>query len=152
MRDEAERYCAIIEQAETVDRDTFVATTAESLARLLVAAPRLGDSPPASEETVAGPSHDEWHARFAAVNAVLGEWSLYSTTLAPYGEDAGEATLMLADMLGSARTWGARTEVVLGFGSIRPTNQDSLVLRARAGAYRRTVLPRCSIRHVTRTD
>jgi hypothetical protein len=45
-RDEAERYCSLIEQADSFSRHASVAAVAQSPAGLLTAVPQLPDVPP----------------------------------------------------------------------------------------------------------
>jgi hypothetical protein len=94
MRDEAERYCALIEQAESWERQAFAVTLAASLAGLLSAASQLPNVRPTDFELQDRPDQQQWSDRFIAVQRVLGEWADYWTTLAPYGDDASEAVLL----------------------------------------------------------
>ena len=94
MRDEAERYCSLIEQADTFGRAAFAAAVAESLAGLVAAASRLPEVSPSEADLPDGPSQSEWHACLAAVQRVLGDWDGYWTTTAAHGEGAQEAVML----------------------------------------------------------
>lgn len=100
MRQEAERYCALIEQAESWERQAFVIALAGSLAELLSAASHLPDIEPTDSELPGSPAQQQWSERFAAVQLKLGDRGDYWTTLAAHGNDASEVVLLpLADDL-----------------------------------------------------
>ncbi len=94
MREEAERYCALIENAAGVERETFAAEVAASLAGLLAAASAMPDVEPTEAELPDGPTDEQWRERFAAVQATLGDWADYWTTLDLEGGEAAEAVLL----------------------------------------------------------
>lgn len=93
MREEAERYCSLIERADTHTREQFAVMLAESLAGLLSAASQLPLVLPTDVDMPDGPPREQWAQRFAAVDRVLGEWSGYWTT-APLGHDAEEPMML----------------------------------------------------------
>jgi Domain of unknown function (DUF5063) len=100
MRDEAQRYCSLIERAGSMEQRAFVVALAASLASLLSAASHLPDVEPTETELPDGPDEDQRRACFTAVQQTLGDWADYWTTLATHGEDASEAVLLpLADDL-----------------------------------------------------
>jgi len=90
MRDEAERYCSLIERADSFCRDAFVAT----LAGLMAAASQLPEVSPTDEDLPDLLSQDEVRERFAAVQRVLGEWESYWTTMATHGEEAEHLVML----------------------------------------------------------
>lgn len=100
MRREAERYCSLVERAESFEPEALAAALEASLADLIAAASRIPDVPPSDDEVPEGPSHDEWAGRFAALQRALGDWSGYWTTLETHGDDAPQTvTLPLGDDL-----------------------------------------------------
>src|SRR5690349_13216946 len=94
MRDEAERYCSLIERADSFRREAFVAALAESLSALLAAAAKLPDVSPTEVDLPDGPAAQQVGERFAAVQRVLGEWEGYWTTMATHGDDAQEPVML----------------------------------------------------------
>ncbi|MBE2316684.1 DUF5063 domain-containing protein [Solirubrobacter sp. CPCC 204708] len=94
MRNEAERYCALVESAETSQRDTFAADLADSLASLIAAASTMPDLQPTSAELPDGPVDEQWRERFAAVQATLDDWARYWTTVDPMGPSGTDAVLL----------------------------------------------------------
>jgi hypothetical protein len=68
MRDEAERYCSLIERADSFGREAFVAELAESLAGLLAAAPKLPDVSPTDDDLPDVPPQEQVRERFVAVS------------------------------------------------------------------------------------
>jgi hypothetical protein len=92
MRDEAERYCSLIERADSFERDAFVAGVAESLGGLLAAAAKLPDVSPTEADLPAGPAQEAVGLGFAAVLGALVVWLGYWTSLATNGADAQEMT------------------------------------------------------------
>jgi hypothetical protein len=116
MREEAERYCALIEGAEAGHRRSFAFALADSLAALLSAAWRLPDVAPSSCDLPDGPDHEQWLERFAALQEVLGEWGDYWTTVDPHDEDGSIAVLLpVADDL--ADIWRDLKPGLLGLHS-----------------------------------
>jgi Domain of unknown function (DUF5063) len=100
MREEAERYCSLIERAGSMEQRAFGAALAGSLADLLCAASHLPDVEPTETQLPDGPDEEQRRARFAAVQQVLDGWADYWTTLAAHGDEASEAVLLpLADDL-----------------------------------------------------
>ena len=100
MREEAERFCGLIETAESFEREAFLAALAEALSALIAAASTLPDVSPTDAEGDSRPSTKEVRARYEAIQRVLGPWGEYFTTLAPHGRDADRAVLLpLADDL-----------------------------------------------------
>jgi hypothetical protein len=97
---EAERYCSLIESADSFECEAFAAELAEALARLLSAASGLAAVAPTDSEPAPSLAQEEWSKRFAAIQQTLGEWDAYWTTPAPYGADAQDAVMLpLADDL-----------------------------------------------------
>ena len=94
MRDEAERCCALIEQAESMERAEFAVALAASLAGLLSAASQLPDVEPGDFEIPDGPGQEQWSDRFTAIQRTLGEWADYWTTLATHGDEASEPVFL----------------------------------------------------------
>jgi hypothetical protein len=94
MRQEAERYCALIERAESWERQAFVIASASSLSGLLSAASHLPDVEPTDSELPDGPAREQWRERFAAVQRKLGDLGNYWTTLSTHGDDASEVVLL----------------------------------------------------------
>jgi hypothetical protein len=88
MREQAERYCGLIERAEPLTRDAFVSEVAESLAALISHATHLPRVEPTDTDLPDGPTYDQWKDRFMAVGAVLGDWNAYWTTLDITSEEA----------------------------------------------------------------
>ena len=87
MREAAEQYCVLVEQAESFERERFAALLAESLAALLWAASRI--SPTFTDmNDLPRLSDEQWRERCRAVHGVLGDWHLYATTVEPLGEEA----------------------------------------------------------------
>lgn len=100
LKAQAERYCSLIEQVESMERETFVVEVTAALMAVLHAAMDLPDLSATDEFVDEGLSDEEWRARFDAIEARLGDWSAYATTLSPFEEDATEvATPALADDL-----------------------------------------------------
>jgi hypothetical protein len=99
MRDAAERYCLLIETAESFDQETFAIEVEVALAGLILAALRLPDLPATDVELLERPTHAEWEARFAAVQRVLGAWDYYWTTDANWDVAAEALLLPVADDL-----------------------------------------------------
>lgn len=120
MRDEAERYCSLIERADAFTRDAFVAALAESLAGLLAAAAELPDVSPTKLDLAHRPRQGQWSEHFAAVQRVLGEWDGYWTTTATHGDNAQEpAMLPLGDDL--ADIWRDLKQGLLALEAGAPT-------------------------------
>jgi hypothetical protein len=94
MRHEAERYCSLIERADSFKREAFVAALAESLAGLLAAAPQLRDVSPTDVDLPDGPPQEQVSERVVAAQRVLGEWEGYWTTMATHGDRAQEAVML----------------------------------------------------------
>jgi len=94
MREQAERYCSLIERAGSFGRGAFVAALAESLAGLLAAASRLPDVSPTDADLPDLPVQEQVRERFAAVQQVMGDWEGYWTTLATHGDDAQEGVML----------------------------------------------------------
>jgi hypothetical protein len=100
LREEAERYCALIEQAESWERQAFAVALVVSLAELLAAASHLPDGEPTDSVSADTPTQEQWSERYAAVQQTLGDWAHYWTTPAAHGDGASEAVLLsLADDL-----------------------------------------------------
>ena len=100
MRAEAERFCSVIERAESSQQEEFVAKVAQSLAELVAAAGRLPDVQPSNDELPGRPSHEQWRERFAGVQSALDDWDGYWTTMAPFGGWQMESVMLpLADDL-----------------------------------------------------
>jgi hypothetical protein len=132
MRDEAERYCSLIERAETFEREAFAAALAESLAGLLSAASQLPAVSPTEVDLPEGPPEEEWSERFAAVQRVLGEWEGYWTTTATDGDGADEAVMLpLGDDL--ADIWRALKRGLLALADGAPP--DDVAWEWRFGFY-----------------
>jgi hypothetical protein len=115
IREEAERYCALIEGASTYSRDELVESLCASLVDLYRAGLALPGGPPPSElmEPRDHPPVDEWQAHFASVEAVLDTWGKYFSTPWPRGPKADLAIeLPVASPL--IRVWSAlKTGLVL---------------------------------------
>jgi hypothetical protein len=90
MHEQAEAYCRLIEDAESLGRESFALQVAASLAGLNHAATQLPDVSPTASELAEGPTHEQWEERFNAIRAVLGDWSGYWITT---GIDSDEAVL-----------------------------------------------------------
>ena len=119
MRDEVERYCALIETAGQWDRMTFTWALAESLAGLTAAASRLAPVSAPGAELPGPPADEEWLERYTAVRDALGEWADYWTTPGPFGEEADTAVLLpLADDL--ADIWRDLKPGLLGLAAGAP--------------------------------
>jgi Domain of unknown function (DUF5063) len=100
MREEAERYCSLIANAESLDRDEFVTAITRSLADLVSAALQLHVVVPTDTDLPEGPSDAQWRERYVAVEGVLSDWCDYWTTMGAFGDAAAEAVnLPLADDL-----------------------------------------------------
>jgi hypothetical protein len=116
MREEAKRYCSLIENAESFERDEFAVRIAKSLADLVSAAWQLPVVEPTNTALPEGPSHEQWRERYLAVEAVLDEWCDYWTTMETFGDDAEEAVnLPLGDDL--ADIWRDLTPGLIGLES-----------------------------------
>ena len=106
MREEAERFCTLIETAESFERDEFVAAVAVSLAELLAAASTLPDLTPTNRCTAPKRARtSSVLAEGAPEGDVVWEWrfGFYSH----WGRHATEALralhARLADRLGPVR-------------------------------------------------
>ena len=100
FREQAERYCALVEGARAYRRREYAALLLESLAGVVWAATRLPDPEPSGEDLPDRPSHEEWVDRANAVARVLGQWNPYWTTTEALGDAEPEATtLQLWDAL-----------------------------------------------------
>ncbi len=132
MRDEAERYCALIEGAGAFDRGSFAAALAESLAGLLSAASLLPHVSPTDRDLADRPSTEEWSVHSSAVDRVLAEWRSYWTTMATDGDGAGVAVMLpLGDDL--ADIWRDLKEGLLALaGGASP---DAVAWEWRFGFY-----------------
>jgi len=132
MREEAERFCTLIETAESFERDEFVAAVAVSLAELLAAASTLPDLTPTNTDVDARSSSGEVRALFGAVQRVLGSWGDYQTTLAPHGDEAERAVLRpVADDL--VDIWRDLKEGLLGLAEGAP--EGDVIWEWRFGFY-----------------
>ena len=74
LRAEAERYCALIEQAPSMERERFADAVVAALESLVAVAGLMPEVPPTEAELPDGPSHAEWRERLAALQATLGDW------------------------------------------------------------------------------
>jgi hypothetical protein len=132
MRRQAERYCSVVERAESYERDAFVAALAESLAGVFAAASRLPAVQPSESASEYRPSQAQWRDRFRAIHEALGDRADYWTTLAPHGEGTQEVvTLPLGDDL--ADIWGDLKEGLLALESGVPP--DDVIWEWRFGFY-----------------
>jgi hypothetical protein len=83
LREEADRYCRLVESAEEWEPQPFIAALAESLAGLISASWQI------TEMFGTGylpdpPSREEWKARFAAIERAFGDaWDGYYWTVDP---------------------------------------------------------------------
>ena len=94
MRDEAERFCSLIEDAESRAREDFVDALVASMANLVATALRLPDVSPEGP-LPDHPSHAEWKDRFDAIQIALDDWDSYWTTMTAIGGfDPPEAVLL----------------------------------------------------------
>src|SRR5205085_8026140 len=75
MRDEAARYCSLIERADSFEQEPFAVALAESLAGLVAAAAQLPAVEPTEVDVTDGPPRTEWSRHYAGVQRVLGEWA-----------------------------------------------------------------------------
>jgi hypothetical protein len=102
MREEAERYCSLIETVGSSDRVTFAPAVAQSLAALVSAASRLASLDPGDMDTAVAPrrGQEQWKVRFDALQRTLAEWAYYWTVPPDTGYDAPPTALLpLADDL-----------------------------------------------------
>ncbi len=101
MRDEAGRFCQLIESAGSTAKEEFAAELFVSIAGLVAMASRLPNVSPTDAELPDGPSHDEWKRRYDAIYETLGEWADYWTTMttADYCSTPDPVSLTLADDL-----------------------------------------------------
>jgi hypothetical protein len=87
FREQAERYCALIDLPGQYRRREYAALLLESLAGLVWAATRLPDPEPTHTDVADGPSHEDWAERVTAVSRVVGKWNQYWTTMEVLGDD-----------------------------------------------------------------
>ena len=100
FRESVERYCALVESAESFGRDDFVRSVTPALAELLLAASRLPTVEPDSTGPTASPGDAEWRERVQALHRVLGDWDDYWTTMEPYTRKGKVVCLSAAEDLG----------------------------------------------------
>ena len=94
MREEAARYCELIENPDQLTRAALAHELVAALSSLVSAAARLPDVEPSSVELPDAPSQEDTRERFAAVQHALGEWDAYWTSLGPSGDGADEAAML----------------------------------------------------------
>jgi hypothetical protein len=97
MRQQAERYCALIEAAEAFEREAFVAALVPALAGLISAGAELRAVSPTNAELAYRPSHVEWKERLEAVQGVLREWTYYRTTFTTLSDHDQAASMAFLD-------------------------------------------------------
>jgi hypothetical protein len=107
FREQAERYCALIESASTYGRGELVEALSTLLAELYRAGLALnGGASPDGPVEPHGPTADEWQARFASIAAVLDDWGSYHTTPCPRGANA-DAAIELPVASPLTRVWAS---------------------------------------------
>jgi hypothetical protein len=94
FREQAERYCALVEGARAYRRREYAALLVESLAGLVWAAARLPDLEPTPGDLPDQPTHEDWSERAGAVGQILGQWTQYWTTTETVGDDEPEVTTL----------------------------------------------------------
>lgn len=95
----AAAYCAVIEDAKGRGRDPFVADAASTLATVVALAYRIPPIPVGAHDAPEpdGISHEVWLSTMKSVQAALGEWDDYWTTMSILEE--APVNLSLADAL-----------------------------------------------------
>jgi hypothetical protein len=99
MRAEVERFCEVIDQAESLRPVEFLAEVAQALAELVAAVGRLPDVDPTDADLPEEPSLVRVRDRWGPVESVLGDSGWYSTTPDACIFDAGGVWWPLTDDL-----------------------------------------------------
>ena len=94
FREQAERYCALVEGARAYRRKEFAALLVESLAGVVSAAARLPDPDVTGEDLPDRPTHEEWVEQANALARALGTWNQYWTTTEVLGDGEPEVTTL----------------------------------------------------------
>jgi Domain of unknown function (DUF5063) len=119
----AERYCSLIERAESLERGAFIEQAAVALSEVVSQAFRLPDVYEDSGRWPDEPGPDAQSSeRLHALEELLGPWDLYRSTFMPFGEDAEDAMDMsLADDLFDV--WGELKWGLEGLGAGIPLDE-----------------------------
>ena len=86
LRAEAERYCSLVERAESFERENVALALASALSDVLAAAARLPHVQPSEADLPGRPTFEDWERCFSALQRVLGDWNEYWSTLAAFVE------------------------------------------------------------------
>lgn len=100
LRDEAERYCALIEHASRYEREQFIVHAWTSLVGVLASAVRLSGGVASGASGAGRPGEAQWRERLSELQGLLGDGSSYRSTGAARGDGADEVDVRnLADDL-----------------------------------------------------
>ena len=98
-----ERFCELVERAESQDRECFARDVVEMLGQLIAESHRIGSTERSDIVWPGGPSHEQWGHRRRAVQGTLDDWDTFQTVLSPLAETQEESALLLvSDQLADA--------------------------------------------------
>ena len=96
----ARSYCELVEQVETLSRETVLDRLAVLLPRLIELAVRLPSVEPSADVSADEVTYGAWRERFVAVNGALADRGSYWTSMEVCGDEEPEVVnLPLADDL-----------------------------------------------------